>query len=133
MILSVRPILLFRGGFHLADQLLRGAVVVFAGELAEAGDCEVEFACHECSAGVGATCVMLDALLELAGEPVFRCGAELLFELLDEYVAFHAGVQDELFCVAFHFHIIVFHEVTETHVCADQGTEKFCHLGLCVI
>ena len=57
---------LLRGGFHPVNQLLRGAVVVFAGELAEAGDGEVEFACHECGGGVGTTGVMLDALLELA-------------------------------------------------------------------
>ena len=73
---------------------------------------------------------MLDALLELACQPVFRGGAEFLLELLDEYVSFHSGVLDELFGVSVHFHIIVFHEVTETHVCADQGTEEFCRLGL---
>jgi len=57
---------LLRGGFHPVNQLLRGAVVVFTGELAEAGDGEVEFASHECGGGVGTTGVMLDALLELA-------------------------------------------------------------------
>ena len=46
----------------LLYQFLRSAVVVLAGELAEAGDGEVEFACHECSAGVWAACVVLDAL-----------------------------------------------------------------------
>ena len=81
---------LLRDGFHPLNQLLRGAVVVFAGELAEAGDCDVEFACHECGGGVGTTGVMFDALLELVGEPIFWGGAEFLLELLEEYVPFHA-------------------------------------------
>ena len=117
----------------LLDQLLRGAVVVFAGELAEADIGEVEFLGQYQRSDLAHAGIVFHPAFESLGHPCLRSGAELCLEGLYEDATFHAGVLDEFFCIALHFRPVVFHKVTKTYLCADQRTEELCHLGLGIV
>ena len=69
----------------LLYEFLRGAVVVFAGELAEADVSDSEFGGYEGGGGVGARAVVLDVVLEPLCHPGFGGCAEFFLE------GFHEG------------------------------------------
>ena len=71
--------------FHSLYELHRGAVVVFAGELAEADVGNAEFASDEDGGGVGTGAVVLEVVLEPFYHPGFGGCAEFLLK------GFHEG------------------------------------------
>ena len=71
--------------FQFLYELHRGAVVVFAGELAEADVGDAELAGYEGGGGVGTGAVVLDVVLEPLGHPGFGGCAEFFLE------GFHEG------------------------------------------
>ena len=76
--------------FQFLYELHRGAVVVFAGELAEADVGDAEFAGDEDGGGVRAGAVVLEVVLEPFYHPGFWGCAEFLLEGFHEGFFCHA-------------------------------------------
>lgn len=76
--------------FQFLYELHRGAVVVFAGELAEADVGDAEFGGYEGGGGVRAGAVVLDVVLEPLCHPGFWGCAEFFLEGFHEWFFGHS-------------------------------------------